>query len=142
MNPNKQLAENIGAAARHHRRAMNLSQPEAANRVGISLEFYLRLERGLSLPSTLTLARLVAELGLDATAALTIIEDGPEPDATAGRADTAPAVQLAPEAIETVEQASSHPFYRCCGQALALGHTVECDGQLEADVVRLQELIA
>lgn len=74
----KQLAENIGASARRRRRALNLSQAEAAGRVGISLEFYLRLERGLSLPSTVTLARLVAELGLDATAALTIIADGPE----------------------------------------------------------------
>lgn len=129
MSLHKQLAENIGHAARSRRRALSLSQAEAAARVGISLEFYLRLERGLSLPSTVTLARLVAELGLDATAALTIIADGPEPDAIASRADTAPAVELAPTAIEPAKQGSSHPFHvKCCGQSVALGHTTECQG--------------
>ncbi len=123
----KQLAENIGQAARCHRNALNLSQPQAAARVGISLEFYLRLERGLSLPSVLTLARLVVELGVDATAALTIIEDGPEPAAASGRADTAPAVGLAPEAIETADQQSSHPFHPCCSRSVALGHQSDCE---------------
>lgn len=60
------LAKTIGSAARSARLARGLTQEDAADIVGVSLEFYARIERGKTLPSVPTLLRLAAALGVSA----------------------------------------------------------------------------
>lgn len=54
----KELAEAIGDAARAARLRRKFTQADVAERIGVSNEFYARLERGNALPSLTTLARL------------------------------------------------------------------------------------
>ncbi len=63
---NDELAEHIGQAARQARAALRLTQADAAERVGVSIEFYARIERGGTLPSVPTLCRLCSALGVSA----------------------------------------------------------------------------
>lgn len=58
----KALAKQIGEAARESRKARGLTQADVAERVGVSVEFYARLERGGTLPSVPTLRRLASAL--------------------------------------------------------------------------------
>ena len=67
---NKELAKTIGIAARQARKALQLTQEDAAERINVSVEFYARIERGTSLPSILTFARVVSALGVSADALL------------------------------------------------------------------------
>lgn len=67
---NKDLAKSIGSAARQARTALELTQEDAAERIEVSVEFYARIERGNSLPSVPTLARLAGVLGVSADALL------------------------------------------------------------------------
>ena len=60
----KALAAQIGKAARKARTGLSLSQADVAERVGISTEFYGRLERGVTLPSVPTLVELARTLGI------------------------------------------------------------------------------
>lgn len=62
----KELAESIGAAAREARQALKLTQEDAAERIGVSAEFYARIERGNALPSVPTLVRICSALGVSA----------------------------------------------------------------------------
>ena len=66
----KELAESIGAAAREARIALKLTQEDAAERIGISAEFYARIERGNALPSVPTLVRISMALGVSPDALL------------------------------------------------------------------------
>lgn len=61
-----QLAKSIGAAARRARKALELTQEDAAERIGVSVEFYARIERGSSLPSVPTFVRIASSLGVSA----------------------------------------------------------------------------
>ena len=63
---NKDLAKTIGSAARQARKALQLTQEDIAEKIGVSVEFYARIERGTSLPSILTFARIVSALGISA----------------------------------------------------------------------------
>ncbi|MEM9491756.1 MAG: helix-turn-helix transcriptional regulator [Myxococcota bacterium] len=63
---NKELAKCIGEAARAARKALQLTQEDVAERIGVSVEFYARIERGTSLPSIITFTRLVAVLNISA----------------------------------------------------------------------------
>src|SRR5712692_2086864 len=56
------LAKRIGSAARAARRARSLTQQDAAELIGVSAEFYGRIERGRTLPSVPTLVRIAAAL--------------------------------------------------------------------------------
>ncbi len=67
---NKELATSIGSAARAARKALGLTQEDTAERIQVSVEFYARIERGTSLPSILTFARIVSVLGVSADALL------------------------------------------------------------------------
>ena len=67
---NKDLAKSIGSAARQARGALELTQEDAAERIEVSVEFYARIERGNSLPSVPTLARIAGVLGVSADALL------------------------------------------------------------------------
>ncbi|MFM2153643.1 MAG: hypothetical protein RL199_2078 [Pseudomonadota bacterium] len=73
------LARHIGGHARRARLALQLTQEDVAERVGVSLEFYSRLERGGTLPSVPTLHRLVAALDVSADLLLgrTVLEPAP-----------------------------------------------------------------
>ncbi|WP_242391998.1 helix-turn-helix domain-containing protein [Anaeromyxobacter oryzisoli] len=62
----KALASRIGAAARTARKALGLTQDDAAERVGISPEFYARIERGGTMPSVPTLVRMCEALAVSA----------------------------------------------------------------------------
>lgn len=67
---NKELAKTIGTATRQARKALRLTQADAAERVGLSVEFFARIERGTSLPSIISFARIVSVLGVSADALL------------------------------------------------------------------------
>ncbi|HWN69984.1 MAG TPA: helix-turn-helix transcriptional regulator [Haliangium sp.] len=67
---NKELAKSIGSASRQARAALELTQEDAAERIEVSVEFYARIERGNSLPSVPTLARIAGVLGVSADALL------------------------------------------------------------------------
>jgi transcriptional regulator with XRE-family HTH domain len=56
----------IGRAARVARRARRLTQEDVADRVGVSTQFYGRIERGNTLPSVTTLRRMLEVLDLRA----------------------------------------------------------------------------
>ena len=52
------LASTIGKNLRATRSRMGLTQEQTAERVGITIEFYGRMERGQALPSLKTLVRM------------------------------------------------------------------------------------
>jgi transcriptional regulator with XRE-family HTH domain len=60
--PMETLATKIGKAARTARAALGLTQADAAEQIGISTEFYARIERGGATPSVPTLAKMAAAL--------------------------------------------------------------------------------
>ena len=62
----KDLAKSIGSAARLARASLELTQEDAAERIRVSVEFYARIERGNSLPSVPTFARIAGSLGVSA----------------------------------------------------------------------------
>ncbi len=58
------IAKAVGDAARAARKSRGLTQADIAEQVGISTEFYARMERGGTLPSVPTLIRLADTLGV------------------------------------------------------------------------------
>ncbi|HWN70499.1 MAG TPA: helix-turn-helix transcriptional regulator, partial [Haliangium sp.] len=60
----KVLAQSIGNAAREARRSRQWTQEDAAERIGVSVEFYSRIERGAALPSLETFVRMANELSV------------------------------------------------------------------------------
>ena len=67
-----QLAAVIGGAARQAREALGLTQDQVAERLDVSVEFYSRIERGVTLPSLQTFVRLVEVLQADSNTLLGI----------------------------------------------------------------------
>ncbi|HWN66494.1 MAG TPA: helix-turn-helix transcriptional regulator [Haliangium sp.] len=61
----ERLAAGIGRRARLARRARRMPRADVAARLGVTTEFYARIERGQALPSVTTLARLVGALDLE-----------------------------------------------------------------------------
>lgn len=80
----KELAQSIGTAARAARKNLKLTQEEASERIGVSAEFYARIERGHALPSVQTLTRMCNALGVSADDLIGCPEPGPS-DAKAKR---------------------------------------------------------
>jgi transcriptional regulator with XRE-family HTH domain len=62
----KDLAVVMGNAARQARRARKLTQQQVAERLGVSVEFYSRMERGLAHPSLELFLRMLDVLGVRA----------------------------------------------------------------------------
>lgn len=60
----RHIAISLGKAARKARKALGLTQEQMAERLEVSVEFYGRMERGVSLPSVETFARMVDVLGV------------------------------------------------------------------------------
>ena len=71
------LARTIGAAARAARQAQELTQEDAADAVGVSTEFYARIERGKTLPSSPTLASIASALNVSADVLLGLDDSPP-----------------------------------------------------------------
>lgn len=77
---NKSLQLTLGKAAREARRALGLTQEKVAERLGVSVEFYGRVERGAAWPSMEVLANMVSALEVSADALLGIeTRRAPEP---------------------------------------------------------------
>ncbi len=70
------LAKTIGEGVRAARKSRGMSQLDAAEAAGISLEFLGRIERGGTLPSTPTLRSLAASLGASADVLLGLAVPG------------------------------------------------------------------
>jgi transcriptional regulator with XRE-family HTH domain len=85
----RHLAKKIGDGARAARRSHGWTQDDAAERIGVSVEFYARIERGGTLPSVPTLQRMAAALGVGADVLLGL----------AGRECAAPPASIAAEAV-------------------------------------------
>jgi transcriptional regulator with XRE-family HTH domain len=85
------LARTIGGAARAARLARGLTQEDAADLVGVSLEFYGRIERGRTLPSVPTLLRVATALQVSADVLLGL-------DRTPEAARSRPAATSTPDA--------------------------------------------
>jgi transcriptional regulator with XRE-family HTH domain len=79
MNENLRLT--LGNAAREARRALGLTQEKVAERLGVSVEFYGRVERGVAWPSIEVFARMVSVLGVSADVLLDI-DTGAAPEPT------------------------------------------------------------
>jgi transcriptional regulator with XRE-family HTH domain len=87
MNMHNELAAVIGRAARHARQALGLTQEQVAEKLGMSLEFYSRIERGVVLPSVQTFVCLAEVLRVDGNTLL-----GLEPASVAAPAPVSDAV--------------------------------------------------
>jgi transcriptional regulator with XRE-family HTH domain len=114
---NEELAVTVGAAARVARAKLGLTQADVAERVGIAMEVYSRMERGKVLPSVTTLRRLCQVLcigadtllGLDGEALPVPLEEPAEPRS---RAEDPPRLRrlvrvlraLEPEQLKAVAQ--------------------------------------
>lgn len=66
----KALAQQVGRCMRQARRARKWKQARVAEAVGISAQFYGRIERGTALPSMDTFTKLLTLFGLSASVAL------------------------------------------------------------------------
>ncbi|HWN68024.1 MAG TPA: helix-turn-helix transcriptional regulator, partial [Haliangium sp.] len=62
----KDLAVTLGNAARQARKARKLTQERVAEQLDVSVEFYSRIERGLTHPSLDTFLRLLSVLEVSA----------------------------------------------------------------------------
>lgn len=60
--------DSFGKALRAARLSLGLTQEDAAERLGIGIPFYGRIERGHGVPSMATLVRMVQVLGVSANA--------------------------------------------------------------------------
>ncbi len=104
FNQDRDLAQKIGDVARAARKARGLTQEDAAERLGLTAEFYARLERGYSLPSTASLAQMVTALDVSA-------------DELIGKRPLAAAAQGQPRMHETTRAVDS----RALKEAIARG---------------------
>lgn len=64
------LARTIGAGMRAARKSLQLTQADAAERIGIGTEYYGRLERGTHLPSIETFVAICCSFGVSADSML------------------------------------------------------------------------
>jgi transcriptional regulator with XRE-family HTH domain len=71
----KPLEKSIGKAARKARASLGLTQEDAAEQVGVSVEFYSRIERGTALPSLKTFVRMAVAFGMSTDKLLGLSED-------------------------------------------------------------------
>ena len=108
----EKLARTIGEATRAARLARKLTQEDAASLIGISLEFFARIERGKTLPSTPTLRKIAIALRVPADVLLGIdqlsdaararLEPEEAPDAAIARRLVRRVMRATPSAIRLV----------------------------------------
>ena len=70
------LSEELGPKVRRARRAKGLTQEQTSEELGVSTEFYARVERGKALPSVPTFDRMIDVLDVEADILLGIF--GPD----------------------------------------------------------------
>ncbi len=70
-----QLGAIIGAGLRRARKSLGLTQKQAAVRVGLTGEYYARLERGHALPSVPAFCRIVKIMPIDTSELLGLQEE-------------------------------------------------------------------
>ncbi|MFP2932130.1 helix-turn-helix domain-containing protein [Pyxidicoccus sp. 3LG] len=87
---NEELAITVGAAARAARARLGLTQADVAERVGIAMEVYSRMERGKVLPSVTTLRRLCQVLRIGADTLLGLEVEALDPPLEEGAPTNAP----------------------------------------------------
>lgn len=68
------LSEQFGLVIRRHRQARRWSQEELAERAGLSRSYGGEVERGNSIPSLETIAKLAQALGLEASTLVAEVE--------------------------------------------------------------------
>lgn len=61
----QRLAAGIGQGARLARETQRMTQADVAAKIGVTVTYYARIERGRALPGVTTLARLVGALDLE-----------------------------------------------------------------------------
>jgi transcriptional regulator with XRE-family HTH domain len=98
------LARSLGASARAARRRRGFTQEDAAEQIGISAAFYARIERGTTLPSVPTLARMATVLDVSADELLGHARALPSRD---GEVFTAADAAHPPYVASTAEEAAS-----------------------------------
>jgi transcriptional regulator with XRE-family HTH domain len=110
------LSVQIGSAARKARKALKLSQEDAAERVGVTTEVYGKYERGELRPSTPTLVKLSRVLGTSVDILLGLAADK---NATASETtEPEPVPNLSPEfrrlrrALRTMDKLQLSTFSR------------------------------
>jgi transcriptional regulator with XRE-family HTH domain len=75
----QRFATELGAAARDARRQRGLTQAEVADRIGIAMEVYGRIERGVLLPSIQTFLGMCHVLEADPRVLLGLMSPGSAP---------------------------------------------------------------
>jgi transcriptional regulator with XRE-family HTH domain len=75
----QRFANELGAAAREARLRMGLTQAEVADRIGIAMEVYGRIERGVLLPSIQTFLGMCHVLEADPRMLLGFMSPGSSP---------------------------------------------------------------
>jgi transcriptional regulator with XRE-family HTH domain len=75
----QRFANELGAAAREARLRMGLTQAEVADRIGIAMEVYGRIERGVLLPSIQTFLGMCHVLEADPRVLLGFMNPGSSP---------------------------------------------------------------
>lgn len=71
----KLLAKRIGKVARKARVALGLTQEDTAEKIGITVEFYSRIERGTALPSLSKLITMALIFGISTDKLIGLTED-------------------------------------------------------------------
>jgi transcriptional regulator with XRE-family HTH domain len=70
----QELARTIGKQIAKARRSLDLTQEEAAERIGITVEYYGRVERGRALPSLFTFVQISVALQVSADSLISLGE--------------------------------------------------------------------
>lgn len=73
--PEELLKKTIGKAARRARVSLGLTQEDVAERIGVSIEFYSRIERGAALPGLETFIAIALALQVGTDKLLGLTED-------------------------------------------------------------------
>ena len=69
----QELAKEIGTSIAAARRTLGITQEEASERIEITVEYYARIERGQSLPSLSTFARIAVAMNISADVLLGLV---------------------------------------------------------------------
>jgi transcriptional regulator with XRE-family HTH domain len=124
----QKLARTIGARVRRIRESLGITQDEASERIGITVEYYARIERGKSLPSLLTFAQIAVALDVSA-------------DALIGRIDTKDRPAEAPPAWFAPPDQEESPQLRRLHRRLRRGPP-ELVAAVDAVLKQLERFIA
>ncbi|WP_428268672.1 helix-turn-helix domain-containing protein [Haliangium sp.] len=75
----QELANTIGVHIGNARRALGITQEEASERIGITVEYYARIERRQALPSLQVFAQIAAVLNVSSDILLGFDPTSPDP---------------------------------------------------------------